>query len=255
MAWEDTAIAPEFLWCERIAPHAWSLPLTRETLAQAGVRGVQFGCGGRLPKGVLNTDLVGFTDIRLESTAPGRVFRVNDAPFVHHDVTQPFPAADGAFDWVYSEHMIEHITQAQAVSWLKDVRRLLKPGGLLRLTTPDLERYAAAYVERDEAFFAEHSRLLRQFGLPAMPTRRAFMLNQIFRFWGHVWIYDLDELTQVLELAGFRGDSVRRRAFQEGAIEEVAALDSEVRRDETLYVEVTSEPVLENAAEGGGGAG
>jgi predicted SAM-dependent methyltransferase len=193
----------------------------------------------RLPRDVLNTDLVGFTDIRLESTAPGRVFRVNDAPFLHHDVTQPLPAEDGAFDWAYSEHLIEHIAQAQAVAWLKDVRRLLRPGGLLRLTTPDLERYVQAYASRDDAFFADHGRRIREFGLPAMPTRRAFMVNQIFAFWGHRWIYDFDELVHVLAEAGFAADAVARRAFSESAVAEVGALDSEVRRDETIYVEVT----------------
>lgn len=240
MAWEDTATAPEFLWCEQIAPSPWTLPLTRAALAEAGVHGVQFGCGGRLPKDVVNTDLVGFTDIRLESTAPGRVYRVNGAPFLHHDVTQPLPAEDGAFEWAYSEHLVEHIPQAHAIVWLKDVRRLLRPGGLLRLTTPDLERYVRAYVDRDEAFFAEHSRRLREFGLPAMPTRRAFMVNQIFQFWGHRWIYDFDELVHLLTQAGFAVGAVRRCEFQEGARAEVVALDSEVRRDETIYVEATA---------------
>jgi predicted SAM-dependent methyltransferase len=240
MPWEDTATAPEFLWCETIAPSSWALPLTRQGLVEAGVRGVQFGCGGRLAKGVLNTDLVGFTDVRLEATSPGRVFRVNGAPFVHHDVTQPLPAEDGSFAWAYSEHLIEHISQPQAITWLKDVRRVLEPGGRLRLTTPDLERYAAAYVSRDEAFFAEHSRRIREFGLPAMPTRRAFMLNQIFQFWGHRWIYDFDELVRVLGEAGFATPHVERRAFGESAIPEMAALDSEVRRDETIYVEAIS---------------
>jgi len=237
MNWEDTATAPEFLWCDTVAPSPWTLPLAATVLADAGVRGVQFGCGGRLAKGVLNTDLVGFTDVRLRATEPGRVFRVNDAPFVHHDVTRPLPVEDGAFEWAYSEHLIEHIPQAHAVVWLKDVRRLLKPGGLLRLTTPDLERYAAAYVARDEAFFAEHSRRMKEFGLAAMPTRRAFMVNQIFQFWGHRWIYDLDELVHVLTQAGFRADAVQRRSFQESALAEAGALDSEVRRDETVYVE------------------
>jgi predicted SAM-dependent methyltransferase len=240
MAWEDTATAPEFLWCEKIAASSWTLPLTRDALVEAGVRGVQFGCGGRLPKGVLNTDLVGFTDVRLESTAPGRVYRVNDAPFIHHDVTHPLPAEDGAFEWAYSEHLIEHISQAHAIVWLKDVHRLLKPGGLLRLTTPDLERYVSAYAARDEAFFADHSRRLRQFGLPTMPTRRTFMVNQIFQFWGHRWIYDFDELVHVLVQAGFAADAVTRRGFQDSGLAAAGELDSEVRQDETIYVEVTS---------------
>ena len=237
MDWEETAVAPEFLWCETIAREAWPLPITRDVLRGAGVQGVQFGCGGRLAQGVFNTDLVGFTDLRLESTAPGQVYRVNGAPFVHHDVTRPLPVEDGVFEWAYSEHLLEHISQADAIVWLKDVRRVVKPGGLVRLTTPDLARYVSAYAASDTAFFDEHSSRLRAFGLPAMPTRPAFMVNQIFQFWGHRWIYDFDELAYVLVQAGFAADAIRRRAFQDSAIAEMGALDSAVREDETIYVE------------------
>lgn len=240
MSWEDTAVLPDFLRCRSVGKSALHLPLTRQALEAAEIRGVQFGCGARLQRSALNLDLVGFADVRLDATRAGRVFLVDDAHFLHHDVTHPLPAEDGAFDWAYSEHLVEHVTPQQAVLWLKDVRRVLRPGGLLRLTTPDLERYASAYVSRDEAFFAEHARRLSELGLPAMPTRRAFMVNQIFQFWGHRWIYDADELAHVLARAGFAADAVRRCAFQQGAKEEVSALDWEVRRDETLYVEVTA---------------
>lgn len=240
MIWEDTAVSPDFLWCRSVKKSPLALPLTREALEAAGLRGAQFGCGARLVPAALNLDLVGFADVRLDATRAGRVFLVDDAHFLHHDVTRALPVEDGAFAWAYSEHLVEHVTPEQALLWLKDVRRVLRPGGLLRLTTPDLERYVSAYAARDDAFFADHARRLAELGLPGMPTRRAFMVNQIFQFWGHRWIYDADELAHLLVSAGFAKDSIRRCAFQEGALAEVSALDFEIRRDETLYVEATA---------------
>jgi hypothetical protein len=71
-----------------------------------------------------------------------------------------------------------------------------------------------------------------------MPQRRAFMFNQIFYLYGHRWLYDLDELRYVLARAGFDPGAIRTCSFRTGAREDVAALDSVFRNDETMYVEV-----------------
>jgi predicted SAM-dependent methyltransferase len=72
--------------------------------------------------------------------------------YLQHDATKSLPVAPESFEWVYSEHFIEHIPQQMAVEWLKEVRRLLKPGGYLRLSTPDLRIYAKGYLEKRELF-------------------------------------------------------------------------------------------------------
>ena len=64
------------------------------------------------------------------------------------------------------------------------------------------------------------------------------MVNQIFRFWGHKWIYDLDELQFVVGEAGFSPGSFKRCGFRQGGDREVCRLDLELRRAETMYVEV-----------------
>lgn len=46
-----------------------------------------------------------------------------------------YPAEDGAFDLVFFHHVIEHIPDDQAA--LATVRRILRPGGLLVLGTPN----------------------------------------------------------------------------------------------------------------------
>jgi predicted SAM-dependent methyltransferase len=142
-------------------------------------------------------------------------------------------------DWVYAEHLIEHVPLPVAVGWLTEIRRLLAPGGLLRLTTPDLHRYVAGYLDGDR-FFATHRRRMRAAGVgPPMPARHAFMFNQLFYLYGHRWIYDLEEIRYVLSRAGFDPVTVRAHAFREGGRRDVAELDRVLRKDETIYVEVT----------------
>lgn len=49
------------------------------------------------------------------------------------------PLPDGAFTTVVSTESLEHITRSEGVALLHEMRRVLKPGGHLILTTPDLE--------------------------------------------------------------------------------------------------------------------
>jgi predicted SAM-dependent methyltransferase len=215
-------------------------PLDRELFEKLGLSGVHFGSLQRQQSACLNVDLRPLTDGGTE-TRMGELVLVDRANyFMRLDVCQPLPFADGSFDWAYSEHLIEHIPLLDAIGWLTEVRRILVPGGLLRLTTPDLRRYAESYLASDGGFFATYRDRIRQRGAPAMPDRPAFMLNHIFRFWDHQWIYDADELRYALGRAGFRSSEMRIHAFHEGARPEVAALDDERRNDETIYVEIGS---------------
>ncbi|TVT58080.1 MAG: methyltransferase domain-containing protein [Sedimenticola thiotaurini] len=55
-----------------------------------------------------------------------------------------FPEA--TFDVVYSAQFIEHLTLNEGEKVLKDVARVMKPGGVIRLVTPDLEELSRTYL-------------------------------------------------------------------------------------------------------------
>mgnify|MGYP001333496511 FL=1 len=55
------------------------------------------------------------------------------------NILDGLPYEDNTFDVVYSSHFIEHIPVDQIELFFDDVYRILKPGGLIRLVTPDLE--------------------------------------------------------------------------------------------------------------------
>ena len=58
--------------------------------------------------------------------------------YLPHDSVEPYPFRDETFEWAFAEHFIEHLTVDETVGWLKEMKRLLKPGGLFRISTPDL---------------------------------------------------------------------------------------------------------------------
>jgi predicted SAM-dependent methyltransferase len=226
--------------CEKLERVADRLPSTRAELAERGITGIEFASFRTAHPEGLGTDLVGVHSPEAASE-PGGLYRVDgQSYFTQLDISQPLPFQDGAVDWVYAEHLIEHVPLPVAVDWLTEVRRVLAPGGLLRITTPDLRLYAESYAN-DDAFFNKHRRRLRMMRVgPPMPDRKAFMFNQIFYLYGHKWIYDEAELRYVLAQAGFAPEAMRVTAFQEGERQDVAQLDTSMRSDETIYVEVNA---------------
>jgi len=53
---------------------------------------------------------------------------------------------DGSFDAVYTAQFIEHLSPREGKVVLREVLRVLKPGGVLRIVTPDMEELANTYL-------------------------------------------------------------------------------------------------------------
>src|SRR5438128_2178234 len=67
------------------------------------------------------------------------------AGIVRTDVRRGLPYPDGAAGYVYSSHMIEHMARWQGLALVRECARVLAPGGILRLATPDLAGVTGAY--------------------------------------------------------------------------------------------------------------
>ena len=65
----------------------------------------------------------------------------------------PLPFADARFDGVYMSHCMEHLKESQARWWLDEIVRTLRPGGVFRITSPDIKGYLDAYDARDGKYF------------------------------------------------------------------------------------------------------
>ena len=219
-------------------------PYAREIFDQLGMRGINCGCGRYLRPDCLNVDRLPMADGAGNTSRPGSIARVHIDDgvvyYMQHDLEKAFPLPDAAFDWGYSEHFIEHVSPEQAIDWLAEMRRIIRPGGLLRLTTPDLRKYIEGYLDPAGVFFELHKQRLEAAigNKGSVPPRRAWMVNQIFRFFEHQWIYDFDEIVHAATGAGFDRTRIFREEFQSGILENVAMFDFPERNDETLYVEL-----------------
>ena len=145
---------------------------------------LHIGSGPVSLEGWLNTDIVG-GDIYL-------------------DITRPLPFPDASFQYVFGEHVIEHISEQAGSAICAELWRVTAPGGVVRLTTPDLRKVIALYDDRNETISrAEYAEFLS--GVTGktydQPCR---LLNDYLRLWGHRYIYDEPDLTAKLRRAGFR---------------------------------------------------
>ncbi len=75
----------------------------------------------------------------------------------YHDVRKPLPFPDATFDAIYAFHIIEHLTPREAKHFVRELHRTLRPGGVCRLSTPDLEDICRAYLNCLEAFLVDPS--------------------------------------------------------------------------------------------------
>jgi len=165
-------------------------PATNPALTYLGnhpVAKLHLGCGTRLLDGWLNADIQPCT------------------PYVLRlDATQPFPFADATFDYLFSEHMLEHLTYPQGLQMLAECRRVLKPGGVLRIATPDLAFLVALYGTGKSALQNAYVEWAHARFTPWAPRADdTFVINNFVRDWGHQFIYDAKTLEQALRDAGF----------------------------------------------------
>lgn len=141
---------------------------------------LHLGCGPHIFPGWQNYD---------SAPAPGVIL---------HDLRKPLPVPSGTAAFVFSEHFLEHLTQADGLAFLRECYRVLAPGGVLRLSVPNLAVLVADYARG------------AVIDLPGVwsPITPAQMLNEGMRLWGHEYLYDEEELQIALRVAGFGRESL-----------------------------------------------
>jgi len=114
---------------------------------------------------------------------------------IKHDLTLPLPIQSRTIKFIFNEHFIEHITRDEAVLFLKECHRVLLPKGILRISTPNLKKLIDEYLLE---------RLSEWTDVGFCPTTPCRMVNDGMRLWGHKFLYDVNELENLLKECGFK---------------------------------------------------
>ena len=122
---------------------------------------------------------------------------------VYLDLERRLPLPSETFAFAFGEHVIEHIAEPAVPTLLAELRRVLRPGGVLRLTTPDLAKLIALYEDRNPEISRERYAAWLGTQTGKDESQPAQLLNDYMRLWGHRHIFDEPELAEHLRRAGF----------------------------------------------------
>jgi predicted SAM-dependent methyltransferase len=161
--------------------------IVRRYLAESRIKKLHIGCGKNVLPGWLNMDALPL---------------IPDVLYL--DATRRFSFKDAAFDFIFSEHMIEHISYHHGLNMLAECQRVLKPSGKIRISTPDLNFLVNLYRDESEL----HQRYVKwsaqAFINGTVPEDNAVLvINHFVRNWGHRFIYDEKTLREAMLNAGF----------------------------------------------------
>lgn len=169
----------------------WRQRLIRQYMADHDVKKLQIGCGRNMTPGWLNTDM------SIDLCKDGAMYL---------DAGETFPFPDNSINYVYSEHLFEHLSHDQAVNMLQECRRVLKPGGVIRIATPDFHFLEDLYLHPEKPANKSYIEWSAKGGggcrpIPATPVN---IISKFHTEWGHKIIYDQQTLTDLLQDQGYK---------------------------------------------------
>lgn len=152
------------------------------------IKKLQLGCGPNVLEGWLSTD-------------------INPIPkkgILYIDVTKAINFNDNTFNYVFHEHLIEHLRYGQGVKLIQECWRILKPGGKLRVATPDLSFIMHFYNQEKSELQTKYLHwVIDTFMADVNIYLDTFVINNLFYNFDHKFIYDSKLLRHIFEKSGF----------------------------------------------------
>jgi len=143
------------------------------------------------------------------------------------DFSRPLPFPDGSFDWVFCEHVLEHFSLEDGQRLTREVCRILRPGGCLRIVVPDAELVLRRY-------FDTPNEIVRWRG-GGTETPMEIVNCYFHQRYEHQFLHDWTIMETMLSRAGFK--KILRVTFGQGQLCQSMALDDKKYEWESLYVE------------------
>ncbi len=115
-----------------------------------------------------------------------------------YDCRKKIPFKSASVEVIRCEHVVEHMDREyEAIPFLKECLRVLKPGGVVRIIVPDIEKFIAAYYKHDWSIVGIDDKFSEEWG-------EADLMTRTFRQGGeHKFGYDFVAMSHLLKRVGF----------------------------------------------------
>ena len=177
---------------------------------EVAIKRLNWGCGDAGVPGWINSDIKDGPGIDISAS-----------------ILDGLPLESNSIDYAVSIHALPEIPYPDLKNVLEELRRVLKPGGTLRLALPDIEKAIDAYRRRDREFFMVSDR-------DAVSIGAKFVTHLVW--YGYTRsLFTKDSIEELLLSAGFSRVQHCRFQWSASGHDEIAELDD--REGESLFVE------------------
>jgi len=156
-----------------------------------------------------------------------------------YDCRKSLPFPDYSVRGIYCEHFIEHLDYTEEVPlFLSECYRVLQAGGVIRIITPDAEKYLNASSQDNWDALCnirplEQGHVDHYYG--CQYRTKMELINMVFRQgYHHKYAYDFETLRFILLRYGF--SRVQKQEFSQTLLKELN-IDQAERATESLYVD------------------
>jgi predicted SAM-dependent methyltransferase len=140
-------------------------------------------------------------------------------PDVCANLAGGLPFASGVASLMHSEDFIDQLALENAAAFLRECHRILIPGGVLRVLTPDMRKLAHLYLNEPEQLKSLWKRFV---GLSLSLETAGEIFNLGMRFAGHTFLYDEETFKTLAARCGF---DARRVEYQQSEVSGLRGLD------------------------------
>jgi hypothetical protein len=160
---------------------------------------------------------------------------VKQQGILYADAINSIPHSDKSVTVLYSCHMFEHLDRLEAKSFLREARRVLVHGGIIRIAVPNIRYHIDRYlVHGDSDRFIDDLYMARLRPTGILAKLRYLIIGERH----HLWMYDGPSLCKILKQAGFVDPQVLPAG--ETTIPNTGLLDLAERSPESLFVEAVN---------------